>query len=260
MTQGELDTINNTGLQSTLTLPDPDIPLFDEAPGADFSLSEELDFSNLDNLEVGDGTLFTAVNQTAVSSTTVSPQELYLNDFSAPASGTTGYLSTPSLIDGTPDLSSYECSPAFSTMDADTNWNNVPLFPDATQKDEPLFPSASVESLQEFVVPAPPRKSMSAASPATPNVDHKELLRRTIGINGVVKSSRRQTKELAPIAVDDEDEIAVKRARNTMAARKSRQKKRDIEDALRQALEEMTASRDRWRMLAVKHGAPIDLD
>ena len=61
-------------------------------------------------------------------------------------------------------------------------------------------------------------------------------------------------------AADEEDDRAVKRARNTMAARKSRQKKRDIEDSLREALEEMTRQRDRWRMLAVKHGAPIDLE
>lgn len=227
----------------------------------DFAM-EEPDFSKLEGMDASN---FTAAQPI---SNTVSPQELFLDNFTAPSTGATGYLSTPSLIDGTPDLSSYDCSPAFGTMNADQTW--PPLFPESSNDDlgftdEPLF--GSTESLELPDLPHKPTTSLvsntssSATRPrsslASPIVDNADFLRRTIGVTSVIKSSRRATKELPPIAVEEEDEKAVKRARNTMAARKSRQKKRDIEDALRIALEDMTAQRDKWRLLAVKHGAPI---
>lgn len=237
-----------------------------EGPVADFA--EQLDFSSLmadDGLD-----LTAAIGQSAM---TVSPQELFLDhDFTAPSTGSTAYLTTPSLIDGTPDLSSYDCSPAFGTLDTEQTW--PPLFPD-TQKDDldfathPLFSSTEdfelshTTSLTSSASSLPPtnesavlkRSRSSIGAAASPSAEpDRHCLSLT---SGILKSSRRQCKDLAPIDPDENDERAVKRARNTMAARKSRQKKRDIEDALRLALEAMTAERDRWRMLAVKHGAPI---
>jgi len=248
-----------------LTMPRPDMTTF-EAPMPDFPV-EELDFSSLDNL-AGNLT-FTAAN--IPTSNTISPQDLFLDaDFAIPGTTTTGYLSTPSLVDCTPDLSSYDCSPAFGNLDNETSW--PPLFTD-TGKDDldldvdfsgvPLFPATSIDtaplaptvSNTSSTVSKRPRSSLNVHS--TPSDD---ILRRTLGPSSVIKSSRRQIRDLDPIAVDEDDDRAVKRARNTMAARKSRQKKRDIEDSLREALEEMTRQRDRWRMLAVKHGAPIDLE
>ena len=257
--------ISPADLNNNLTMPLPDMTPF-EAPMPDFPV-EELDFSSLDNL-AGNLT-FTAAN--IPTSNTISPQDLFLDaDFAIPGTTTTGYLSTPSLVDCTPDLSSYDCSPAFGNVDIETSW--PPLFTD-TGKDDldldvdfsgvPLFPATSIDSAPlaptisntSSTASKRPRSSLNVHS--TPSDD---ILRRTLGPSSVIKSSRRQIKDLDPIAVDEEDDRAVKRARNTMAARKSRQKKRDIEDSLREALEEMTRQRDRWRMLAVKHGAPIDLE
>jgi general control protein GCN4 len=241
-----------------------------ETPMGDFSA--ELDFSNLDIPEMTtDSLTFTAANDPTSATATISPQDLFLSnhDFgAAPDTTTTGYLSTPSLYDGTPDMSSYDCSPAFGTMDVEPNW--PPLFADNTDKDDfasaPLFASTgSLDSIElnnnDLSLVSSTSSVQSRSTPrisATPAAD--DMLRKTLGPTSVLKSSRRQTRDLAPIAVNEEDDLAVKRARNTMAARKSRQKKRDIEDALREALEKMTRERDRWRMLAVKHGAEIELD
>ncbi|RAL62999.1 hypothetical protein DID88_004085 [Monilinia fructigena] len=66
---------------------------------------------------------------------------------------------------------------------------------------------------------------------------------------------RKRDKALPPIIVEDPNDIsAMKRARNTLAARKSRQRKmqkmEDLEDQLAKALQE----RDHWKAIALRRG------
>jgi hypothetical protein len=68
--------------------------------------------------------------------------------------------------------------------------------------------------------------------------------------------SRRRDKPLPPIIVDDpSDTVAMKRARNTLAARKSRERKAARFDELEEKIAKLTAERDHWKTLALAHGA-----
>lgn len=67
-----------------------------------------------------------------------------------------------------------------------------------------------------------------------------------------VGASRRRNQPLPPIIVEDKnDTVAMKRARNTLAARKSRQKKMEKFDELETELAAMTADRDKWKAMAL---------
>jgi len=220
---------------------------------------EPLDFSALlagDEFQ-NSTTNFTAVN---AASGTVSPQDLFLDqELPPPDSNALTNLTTPSLYDFTPDMTdSYDVSPAFGTKDLSMdNW--PPLFSDY----DDAFGTAQLDDSE------PPSLTSSTTSLANHKLDlartpsnisniGDDILRHRLSLTaGITKPSRRSLKNLSPIEVNDGDETAVKRARNTMAARKSRQKKRDVEDGLRLALEAMTAERDHWRMVAVKYGAPV---
>ena len=67
-----------------------------------------------------------------------------------------------------------------------------------------------------------------------------------------VGASRRRNQPLPPIIVEDKnDTVAMKRARNTLAARKSRQKKMEKFEELEAELAAMTADRDKWKAMAL---------
>lgn len=218
--------------------------------------AEQLDFSLLLAGDDYQTSSFTAVNDAAPSAT-VSPHDLFLDhELSAPNSNALTNLTTPSLYNDTPDLS-YDVSPAFGTNDMDMNdW--PPLFPDqhfgsaAVDNSEPPSMTSSITSLPNHSFDLTRTPSNSSTHPVKADV-----LRQRLSLTSGIHKSRRTLKDLSPIQPNTEDETAVKRARNTMAARKSRQKKRDVEDSLRDALEAMTAERDHWRLVAIKHGAPI---
>jgi len=103
------------------------------------------------------------------------------------------------------------------------------------------------ESLEDIPCPIKVTQSVERTSPP--------ILHRLASPSGVQKN-RRTGKTLEPIEVEDLDPVSVKRAKNTMAARKSRQKKRDVEEQLRIELAAMTAERDRWMHAAIARGAP----
>jgi hypothetical protein len=63
---------------------------------------------------------------------------------------------------------------------------------------------------------------------------------------------------LPDIKVDENDPVAVKRARNTLAARKSRARKAQRLEELEERIKQLTAERDHWRSLALEHGAALD--
>lgn len=184
-------------------------------------------------------------------SNTVSPQEVFLDydGLSAPNSNALTDLTTPSMCDDSP----FDVSPVFGTADIESrNW--APLF-----SNNDMFSSSTLEplALSTSSLDKADTEMVRTVSGSSITLDNDVLRQRLSVVSGINKSSRRTLKDLPEIEVDDCDDKAVKRARNTMAARKSRQKKRDTEDALRLALDAMTADRDHWRLVAIQHGAPL---
>jgi hypothetical protein len=56
--------------------------------------------------------------------------------------------------------------------------------------------------------------------------------------------------------VDPNDKIALKRARNTLAARDSRQRKFNHVQTLEKEVEELKAEKEKWRNIALALGYP----
>ncbi|KAI9670616.1 MAG: hypothetical protein M1831_005836 [Alyxoria varia] len=197
---------------------------------------------------------FNALNSSAPSSHTVSPQELF-TDPSAPNSNTLTDLTSPSLFDGSPDFNSFDNSPLFGDDNNVTTWPS--LFP---EQDE--FNGSAYNSTPDpgnFVHRRSMERTVSGASAESSK--ETSTMHHRLSVTSGVNKTRRNGRQLGPIDVDEGDSKAVKRAKNTMAARKSRQKKRDVEDSLRNALNEMTTERDKWMHVAISHGAPCpDLD
>lgn len=219
---------------------------------------EEMQLADFLNVETAG---FTSVNMPAAAPHpgTVSPQDLFSGHGynSAPASNTLTNLTTPSMgYDDSPEFGdSLETSPMFADNDhlsGESEWAS-------------LFPAPDV------YVPAVPQKeesfdgvSMSRTTSAqslggqyVPPKKADDPLRPSMSEAAGVHRNRRTGKMLGPIAVEASDSKAVKRAKNTMAARKSRQKKRDVEDGLRDDVERLRAERDHWMRIALKHGAGL---
>lgn len=68
-------------------------------------------------------------------------------------------------------------------------------------------------------------------------------------------SSSQMGKSLPEIIVDPNDVIAAKCARNTMAARKSRQRKQRRFEDLEKEIQELRQSRDYWKGIAMSPAA-----
>jgi hypothetical protein len=67
-------------------------------------------------------------------------------------------------------------------------------------------------------------------------------------------SSRKRVKPLPDIILNPDDIIGMKRARNTIAARKSRQRKQQAVEDVENKIEELTRDRDQWKRLAMSRG------
>lgn len=206
--------------------------------GAGFNASGDFDWDA--------GTSFTAVNNgTGTTSTsTVSPRDLF-NDYlgSAPPSTAFTNLTSPD-INASPYMasSSTEVSPMFHNMDDS-------LAPD-TSNWYSLFPEDSTGQSQV----APPMErhdsnvTTGSASESPLVLDEHNFRRqstnkspghgRNTSISGVSKARRRK-QQLQPITVDGNDKVAVKRARNTLAARESRQRKLDHLGGLEARIKEL---------------------
>ncbi|KAI9711935.1 MAG: hypothetical protein M1828_001777 [Chrysothrix sp. TS-e1954] len=207
-------------------------------------------------LDFGDSS-FSASTDPAASgsheSHTVSPRDL-LMDMSAPNSNALTNMTTPSLYDDSPE-GAYEASPLFGSDNFDGSSNWPPLF-DNVEDDAGLY----VPARQSFTSAAEAQDAdtsalMERTNSSTSSVDVKPTDLHRMSLTSGISKQRRVGRDLGPIEVVDGDTQAFKRAKNTLAARKSRQKKRDIEEGLRVELAAMTAERDRWMHTAIAHGA-----
>ncbi|EGE08558.1 cross-pathway control protein A [Trichophyton equinum CBS 127.97] len=183
---------------------------------------------------------------------TVSPQELLL-DSSCPPSTCMTDLSTPSFE--SPGTFSHDTSPLFSTADdlsADHDgWES--LFPgdplttlDETPKlsapilaQPPAQRTVQQEKISTTTSSSPATKSRSFPTPS-PRTNSRSSSTRPSSVSGVTKRTR-EKHPLPPIEVDPSDPVAVKRAKNTEAARKSRQRKVELQESLERRIEELEA-------------------
>jgi hypothetical protein len=204
-----------------------DADLFQYTGGYDFELMPaENTFGSLDELAMNPGT--------------ISPKDL-LNDSVPPSTSFTNLTTPGSTLLDTPD--DYQTSPLFTdSMAADNSWFS--LFPEETD----VVPSMERTSSNHIVVHpggeglARKRSSTQASPPFSPAVRHSDVA----GVN-----ARKRDKPLPPIVVDEADPVALKRARNTAAARKSRAKKVMEKDDLEAQIADLRAQVEFWKQKAL---------
>jgi hypothetical protein len=233
-------------------------------PGSDFLASgdEMLDFD-----------AFQPTNYSSVNDGTISPSDLFKDDFimSAPASTAFPNLSTPD--------SAYLESPAMASSGLNTSPLEDGLLDCELNFAEldrmaPLFPQNGFDQFAKQTVPpapAPAQSSFGAVSSASsasasPMVRQKSSPGRPPSMPfshgrkhseacGINKSSAKsRNKALPEIKIDsDDDRETAKRKKNTAAARKSRQRKQE-------AAEAAEAEIQRLRAIIFRLGADPDAD
>ena len=230
-------------------------------------LNDTMDFNDFtpgnDGFGSADPSAFTPINgqgNSGVSPNTVSPNDLFMD--SAPNSNALTNLTTPSMYDGSPDaFDSFDTSPFLNDTNhvGSSHWPSLFEHEDAQYAPAEMVSSSSTESLanQQGVNLASVSKDRPVSSASMTSPQERPSTGHRMSLSSGITKNRRTGRALPPIEVEEGDSKALKRAKNTMAARKSRQKKRDIEETLRQELAEMTAARDRWMHIAIKHGAPL---
>ena len=183
---------------------------------------------------------------------TVSPQDLFVRDnFSAPNSTAFTNLTSPSTYNDSPDYNDRFDNSPFIGENGDLDqalagdpW--FPLFPQDDQQEQtvhadgsPLLPEEELEVSEQLR-----NRRRSGTTGASPSATHAS-------ISGV--KSRKRDQPLPPIIIDDPtDTVAMKRARNTLAARKSRQRKMQKFEELEDKINKLTAERDHWKDIALR--------
>jgi hypothetical protein len=156
----------------------------------------------------------------------------------------------------------YNESPEFEAYDTSPMFNgNTDLDPAISDPWFPLFPDAN----NNVVEPSPVDQSPLQPSEELEVSEHlRNVQRRRSGSSpGSMKASitsgvsaRKRNQPLPPILVEDlTDTVALKRARNTLAARKSRQKKMERFDELENEIAKLKEERDHWKSLALARTA-----
>lgn len=196
---------------------------------------------------------FDSLAGAAAAPGTVSPKDLFNNDSVPPSTAFTNLTTPGSTFLDTP-LDDYEASPLFDSMNSSTTDNQwFSLFPDAeTPAPAPMERTSSSSHI--LVHPggegnARKRSSVQTSPSFSPVVRHSDVA-------GV--AARKRDKPLPPIVVNEDDPVALKRARNTAAARKSRAKKVMEKDDLEGQINELRAQVEFWKAKALAHGAADD--
>lgn len=178
---------------------------------------------------------------------TISPQDLLVHDpyMSAPNSTALTALTSPSLYES-PDFG-YDVSPGFGSNDFDNGSNQwFSLFPDQST----TVPDAPAPKPSPVQKPVEPEVVVASTSSSRRKSGTSPSSGRHSSVAGV--GSRKRDKPLPPIIVDDPtDTVAMKRARNTLAARKSRERKAQRFEELEERIRKLEAERDHWKNLAL---------
>jgi hypothetical protein len=181
---------------------------------------------------------------------TVSPHDLLIteNFMSAPNSTALTALTSPSIYNESPEFDSYDVSPNFGSTELDTGadaW--YPLFPQESAPEQPaldLSPAQKSDDMDSLgLASAGNVRRKSSTSPPLGTPKHSSVS----GVN-----SRKRDKPLPPILIEDpSDTVAMKRARNTLAARKSRERKAQRFEDLEERIAKLEAERDHWKQIAL---------
>jgi len=196
---------------------------------------------------------------------TISPKDLMM-DASAPPSATFTDLSTPPSFES-PGYFSQDTSPMFTELEfpaGHEQWD--PLFPtNDTDAFSAAFDSTAMEVATAMpppkasLPPIPPSPVVKAPSSPAPQAAPSPSPSRASSAkpSSVAGVNARQRKPLPVIKYDSNDPVAVKRARNTEAARKSRARKLQRQDELERRIAELEKSLEEsqkreayWKTLA----------
>lgn len=182
---------------------------------------------------------------------TISPQDLLIQEpfMSTPNSAAFTALTSPSIYNGSPEFTDgYDVSPNFGTAE----FEGVAASGDAWF---PLFPQDAPVSERPSAETSPAQKSddldlSRSSSGRRKSANSPPTSTRHSSVSGV--NARKRDKPLPPIIVEDPSDItAMKRARNTLAARKSRERKAQRFDELEERIAKLEAERDHWKNLAL---------
>ena len=191
------------------------------------------------------------------SSFTVSPHDVLLD--SNPPSSVFSNLTTPenTLLESP---QTYIKNSPYDREISDNSEHWFPLFPTEPEDQEPktavpvTASSPQKNPTSKHVAPAMSRTTSSGQ--LSSRGSHQGRMSASSGV-----SKARRTQPLPPIIVDERDVIAVKRARNTLAARKSRKRRTENVEALEAHLaeskalnESLTLQVEIWKERALKSG------
>ncbi|KAJ4266339.1 General control protein [Fusarium torreyae] len=245
----------------------PPVPLFSQSTGsvpqqtAKMMNAADVELEEFTAFEGGANTAFSSpavasvfdfsgsASSSIANMATISPQDLLVQEpfMSAPNSSALTALTSPSLYNGSPDFDSYDVSPNFGNADFDTAGDPwFPLFPQqdtAAAPQQPSVENSPEEKSDDLESPSQSPPSGRRKSGTSPSTRHSSVA----GVN-----ARKRDKPLPPIIVDDpSDTIAMKRARNTLAARKSRERKAQKLEDLEDKIAKLEAERDHWKRIAL---------
>ena len=217
---------------------------------------EHLDYTSLSSFE--------PINHAAPASDvqTVSPKDIMAENMSAPPSTTFTELTTPGTsYEQSPYgmLDTSETSPLFSEADLDKDAQNWPSLFETTEVVDDFTPQPAMNTNTGSTVATSynasprtthvaPKMSRNDSSPGSSSKGGRHSF--TSGV-----AAKRRDKPLPEIHVEDPtDTTAVKRARNTMAARKSRQKRMERTEQLESKVVELEDEVEHWKSIALSRG------
>ncbi|KAK1711210.1 uncharacterized protein BDZ83DRAFT_723900 [Colletotrichum acutatum] len=252
----------------------PPVPLFAQSlQGATNKMDiQDLDLDDFTGFEGGASTTYSSPAMPSVFDVgptlgTVSPQDLLIQEpfMSAPNSTALTALTSPSIYNESPDFNDgYDVSPSFDSgdfgsADFDTTAGDpwFPLFPqESTTATKDVTSIEEIQKLQTDQSPALNGDDLEVVEFASTSGRRKSVnssptsSARHSSVSGV--SSRRRDKPLPPIIVEDpSDTTAMKRARNTLAARKSRERKAQRFEDLEEKIRKLEEERDHWKSIAL---------
>lgn len=209
---------------------------------------------------------FTSINDPLTQ--TVSPEELLMNRVPSSAPGSAMWTGLTSPMFDSP-LDSFETSPLFPTdeLENSDNWNS--LFPETleaipmsnTLSNDGAFINTNAigddkKPMDMFVSPQMLNlgendlgfSRSSSSSPLTSPANKARNVKPGVG-------PRKRSTPLAPIIIEDQPDLkAQKRARNTLAARKSRARRVERFDEMDKEIAELKEEVEHWKRLAQANG------
>ncbi|KAF1939564.1 hypothetical protein EJ02DRAFT_513783 [Clathrospora elynae] len=257
---------NMAGTAHAFRHPDPELTFL-----ADLNSNNTFDsgaslMSNFNNggFSMDHVSAFTAIIDPSVaagSTRTVSPKDIFNDGFgSAPPSTAFTNLTSPDIDSPYNMTDSFECSPMFNGEPMINNtsaWYS--LFPEQeTKVPDSVFAPAIQGIPMERTISSQSMDRSTSSSTGSPLIldtysRRKSSVTNSPSTNGIQKSRRRKGP-LPSITVDPGDKTALKRARNTLAARESRQRKFDHISTLEQRNADLEAEVEKWKSIAMAQG------